>query len=79
MQHIPLRFARACTMLWSLDPAGGPGKQDAGHGGGGSLAKRDSGVFLSSTIARKQVCLQEGFGSSILGKQKARSFKILGG
>lgn len=33
MQHIPLRFARACTMLWSLDPAGGPGKQDAGHGG----------------------------------------------
>lgn len=72
MQHIPLRFARACTMLWSLDPAGGPGKQNAGQGGG--LAKRDSGVFLSSAIARKQVCLQEGFGSSILGNQKARSF-----
>lgn len=67
MQHIPLRFARACTMLWSLDPAGGPGKQNAGQGGG--LAKRDSGA-----IARKQVCLQEGFGSSILGNQKARSF-----
>lgn len=32
--------------LWSLDPVGGPGKQDAGLGD--SLARRDSGMFLSS-------------------------------
>lgn len=31
---------------WFLDPAGGPGKQDAGLGD--DLARRDSGMFLSS-------------------------------
>lgn len=41
-------------MLWSLDPVGGPGKQDAGHGD--SLAKRNSGEFLNLAIRNKFAC-----------------------